>query len=111
MNSMNSSHSISYPFQTSVCRPKKRRKAKKSFIQRHSPSSVLSFSSTLFAIAGGVLLALHIEASRYGFLLLAGSSSQMLAANLLRRDRNMIFYSLSLFLCVDCLGVWRWIFS
>ncbi len=109
---MNTSSSIPYPFQSaSPYRPKKHRKSKKQFLQGRSPASVLSFSSTLFAIAGGLLLALNIEASRYGFLLLAGSSSQMLMASLLRRDRNMIFYSLSLFLCVDCLGILRWVLS
>ncbi|MDJ0706483.1 MAG: hypothetical protein QNJ46_24700 [Leptolyngbyaceae cyanobacterium MO_188.B28] len=76
---------------------------------RRSPTSILRFSSILFAIAGGILLALNIEASRYGFLVLAGSSGQLLIASLWRRDRTMIAYSLSLFLCVDCLGVWRWI--
>ena len=109
---MNSSSSIPYPFQSaSPYRSKKHRKSKKQLMQRRSPASILSFSSTLFAIAGGILLALNIEASRYGFILLAGSSSQMLMANLLLRNRSMIFYSLSLFLCVDCLGVLRWIFS
>ena len=78
---------------------------------RFPKSSTLSFSSTLFAIAGGILLALNIEASRYGFLLLAGSSSQMLLANLQLRNRSMIAYSLSLFLFVDCLGVWRWVLN
>ena len=79
--------------------------------QSRSLSSVLKFSSILFAIAGGLLLALNIEASRYGFLLLAGSSGQLLLSSWLRRDRGMIAYSLSLFLFVDCLGVWRWVLN
>ena len=78
---------------------------------RHSPASVLKFSSILFTIAGGMLLALNIETSRYGFLLLAGSSGQLLFSSVLCGDRSMIAYSLSLFLCVDCLGVWRWVLS
>ncbi|MCG8364697.1 MAG: hypothetical protein MJA27_15385 [Pseudanabaenales cyanobacterium] len=79
--------------------------------RRRSSTAIISFSSTLFAIAGGILLALNIEVSQYGFLLLAGSSSQMLIANLLLRNRCMIAYSLSLFLFVDCLGIWRWVLS
>ena len=109
---MTCSSTLPSPFQSApISRPKKYRKPKRNLKQRRSPASILSFSSTLFAIAGGILLALNVEASRYGFILLAGSSSQMLMANLLLRDRSMIFYSLSLFLCVDCLGVLRWVFS
>ncbi len=76
-----------------------------------SLGSILKFSSILFTVAGGMLLALNIETSRYGFLLLAGSSGQLLLSSLLCRDRGLIAYSLSLFLCVDCLGVWRWVLN
>ena len=77
--------------------------------KRHSLARFLKHSSIFFTIAGGMLLALNIDTSRYGFLLLAGGSSQLLLASLMGRDRCLIAYSLSLFLCVDCLGVWRWV--
>jgi hypothetical protein len=71
----------------------------------------LKSSSSICAIAGGVLLAAKVDLSGYGFILLALSSSQMLLASILRKDQSMIFYSASLFLFVDCLGVYRWVFS
>ncbi|GAP94233.1 hypothetical protein NIES2104_07440 [Leptolyngbya sp. NIES-2104] len=71
----------------------------------------LKRSSSICAIAGGVLLAAKVDLNGYGFIFLALSSSQMLLASILRKDQSMIFYSASLFLFVDCLGVYRWIFS
>lgn len=76
---------------------------------KHSNS--LKFSSSVFALVGGTLLALKINISEFGFLFLAFSSSQMLVASIVERDRLMILYSASLFLFVDCLGVYRWILS
>ncbi|KAM3105491.1 hypothetical protein, partial [Phormidesmis sp. 146-33] len=49
--------------------------------------------------------------ARSEFIFLACSSSQMLLSSILRKDQSMIFYSASLFLFVDCLGVYRWIFN
>jgi hypothetical protein len=69
----------------------------------------LKWSSSIFAVAGGILLAANVTLSSYGFIFLALSSSQMLLASLLSNDRTMIFYSASIFLWVDCLGVYRWI--
>ena len=80
-------------------------------LKRHALVSFFKKSSILFTIAGGILLALNIDISRYGFLLLAGGSSQLILASLLCGDRSLIAYSLSLFLCVDCLGVWRWVLN
>jgi hypothetical protein len=37
------------------------------------------------------------------------SSSQMLWANLLTKNKSMILYAGSLFFFVDCLGIYRWI--
>ncbi len=74
-------------------------------------SRLLKCSSSVFALAGGTLLASNINISDYGFLFLASSSSQMLIASIVERDRLMIFYSASLFLFVDCLGVYRWILT
>lgn len=69
----------------------------------------LQMSSSSFAIAGGIMLASNIQISGYGFLLLALSSSQMLLSSLVLRDKSMIFYAGSLFICVDCLGIYRWV--
>lgn len=71
----------------------------------------LKLSSSIFAIIGGVLLALNIKISGYGFIFLAMSSGQMLVASILMRDQMMIFYSGSLFIFVDCLGVYRWLLA
>ncbi len=71
----------------------------------------LKFSSTACAIAGGIILASNTEISGYGFLFLAVSSGQMLLSSILLRDQSMTLYSASLFICVDCLGIFRWILS
>lgn len=69
----------------------------------------LKWSSSIFAVTGGVLLAAKVALSGYGFIFLAFSSSQMLLANILSNDRSMVVYSASIFLFVDCLGIYRWI--
>lgn len=71
----------------------------------------LKWASSTFAIIGGVLLAAKTPMSGYGFIFLAMSSSLMLAASCLAGDKSMICYSGSLFLFVDCVGIYRWIFS
>lgn len=58
---------------------------------------------------GGVLLALNIEKSPYGFLFLATSSASMTIASILERNFLNIFYGATLFFGVDLLGVYRWI--
>ncbi|MDM7937999.1 MAG: hypothetical protein QUV06_11135 [Cyanobium sp. CZS 48M] len=65
-------------------------------------------SSSIHAVIGGSIVAMNISASRYGFIVLAMSSAQMLVASLLDNDREMVGYSLSVFLFVDCLGIIRW---
>jgi hypothetical protein len=69
----------------------------------------LKLTSSACAVVGGVLLAANIDISKYGFILLAMSSSQMLVASLLTHDRPMIIYAASLFLFVDSLGIYRWV--
>ncbi len=81
----------------------------KKYCLKHS--NLLKCSSSVFALVGGILLASNIKVSEFGFLFLALSSSQMLVASIVERDRLMIFYSASLFLFVDCLGVYRWILT
>jgi hypothetical protein len=71
----------------------------------------LKWSSSFFAVLGGILLASKIEASGYGFIFLAISSSQMLIASLLISDKSMICYSAAIFCFVDCLGVYRWLLA
>jgi hypothetical protein len=72
-------------------------------------SKTLKLTSSACAVAGGVLLAANLDVSKYGFILLAMSSSQMLIASIRTKDMSMIVYSGSLFCFVDCLGILRWI--
>ena len=69
----------------------------------------LQFSSSACAVTGGIVLASNTEISRYGFLFLALSSSQMLTSSVIVRNTSLITYSASLFIFVDCLGIYRWI--
>ena len=71
----------------------------------------LKCASCFFAILGGTLLASNIAVSGYGFLFLALSSSHMLIASCLTGDRIMICYSASVFIFVDCLGIYRLILT
>ncbi len=70
---------------------------------------LLKSSSSLCAILGGVMLAANINISSYGFLFLALSSSQLFMASLQAKDYQLLVYSGSLFVFVDCLGVYRWL--
>ncbi|WP_373541798.1 hypothetical protein [Chamaesiphon sp.] len=75
-------------------------------------AKILQLTSSACAIAGGTILAANIPTiSKYRFIFLALSSSQMLVASLRTRDTPMIIYSGSLFCFVDCLGIFRWIIS
>lgn len=71
----------------------------------------LKVSSSICGLGGGATLALNTAISGYGFIFLALSSSQMLIASILDRDKLLIFYSATIFLCVDLLGIYRWIFK
>jgi hypothetical protein len=98
---------------------KKRSARRKNRSVRHKSRSVstkdklaqtLQLTSSACAVVGGVLLAANIEKiSKYGFILLAMSSSQLLVASLIKKDVRMIIYSGSIFFFVDCFGVYRWI--
>lgn len=72
---------------------------------------VLKWSSSLFAVVGGFILALNVEVSAYGFILLAMSSGQLLISSLATRERSLIVYSGSVFICVDLFGIYRWIIN
>ena len=72
-------------------------------------AKILKLTSSACAVTGGVLLAANLDVSKYGFILLAMSSSQMLIASIRTQDITMMIYSGSLFCFVDCLGVFRWI--
>ncbi|HIK19120.1 MAG TPA: hypothetical protein IGS53_28085 [Leptolyngbyaceae cyanobacterium M33_DOE_097] len=63
------------------------------------------------ALIGGILLASKLEISGYGFVFLAMSSSQLLVASIQERDISMIVYAGSVFLFVDCFGVYRWLIA
>lgn len=72
-------------------------------------TKTLQLVSSAFAITGGVMLASNTNVSSYGFIFLALSSSSMLFANTLLSNKSMIIYAASLFVFVDCLGIYRWI--
>ena len=72
-------------------------------------AKLLKISSSICAVVGGVLLAAKLDISGYGFLFLALSSSQLLISSIQSKDYLMVFYSGSIFLFVDCLGVYRWL--
>jgi hypothetical protein len=72
-------------------------------------SQNLQLVSSAMAIAGGIMLASNTNVSSYGFIFLAISSGSMLLANTLVNNKSMIIYAASLFVFVDCLGIYRWI--
>lgn len=78
---------------------------------RRLVSNFFQLSSSSCALVGGILLASKTQESSFGFLYLALSSSQLLLASILTRDWTMFLYSASLFIFVDCLGVYRWLLS
>lgn len=69
----------------------------------------LKYSSSIFAVIGGFLLALKIQISGYGFIFLACSSSQLLISSWLKKDLSLIVYAGSVFFFVDSLGIYRWL--
>jgi hypothetical protein len=69
----------------------------------------LRLSSTACVIAGGVILASNTNISGYGFIFLAISSSQLLIASILTKDQSLMVYAGSLFIFVDCFGIFRWL--
>ena len=71
----------------------------------------LKFSSIFCALLGGILLASKILISSYGFIFLALSSSQLLIASIKDNDITTSIYAASIFIFVDCLGIYRWILS
>lgn len=73
--------------------------------------TTLKISSSIFGLFGGATLALNTAISGYGFIFLACSSSQMLIASILDKDKLLMCYSATIFLCVDLLGIYRWIFN
>jgi hypothetical protein len=74
-------------------------------------TKILKFSSIFCALLGGILLASNIPTSGYGFIFLALSSGQLLLASLQDKDTTSILYAASVFVFVDCLGVYRWILN
>lgn len=72
-------------------------------------SNFLKFSSSVCAVAGGVILSSNTPVSKYGFILLALSSSQIFISSSLTSNKGLMLYSASLFIFVDCLGIYRWL--
>jgi hypothetical protein len=75
----------------------------------NSLAKILQATSSAFAVAGGIMLASNTNVSSYGFFFLALSSSQMLLSSVLTRNTSMMIYAGSLFVFVDCLGIYRWV--
>lgn len=86
----------------------KRKRIKKLKLDRLA--NCLKWSSSMFALVGGGLLALNLPLSRFGFIFLAMSSSQLLISSLLIKERTMIVYSGAVFFGVNLLGIYRWVF-
>jgi hypothetical protein len=81
-------------------------------IRRRDVISIfLKTSSSVCAVVGGVLLASKLEVSGYGFVFLAMSSSQLLIVSIRERELNLIVYAGSVFLFVDCFGIYRWLIA
>ncbi|WP_299411161.1 hypothetical protein [Acaryochloris sp. IP29b_bin.148] len=76
---------------------------------RQSIAKVLKFSSSICAVAGGVIVSSNIPESKYGFILLALSSSQIFMSSSIEGEKSLMIYSASLFIFVDCLGIYRWL--
>ncbi len=74
-------------------------------------ATILQWNSSICAVAGGIILASRTAISGYGFIFLALSSSQMLIASIRTKNTTMIIYASSIFLFVDCLGIYRWILN
>ena len=78
--------------------------------QKDKPiANILQFSSSICAVIGGVLLSSNTSVSKYGFILLACSSSQIFLSSLMLKQKTMMIYGGSVFLLVDCLGIYRWL--
>jgi hypothetical protein len=80
-------------------------------MNKKQTTKTLKFSSIFCALLGGILLASNIPTSGYGFIFLALSSGQLLLASLQDKDMTTILYAASVFVFVDCLGVYRWILN
>lgn len=74
-------------------------------------ASILKYSSICCALIGGILLASNVDISGYGFIFLALSSGQLFAASFQNKDTSTLLYAASVFVFVDCLGVYRWVLN
>ena len=74
-------------------------------------ANFFKWSSSCFALSGGIILASNTNLSKYGFIFLALSSSQMLLASIKMQDKSLIVYSASLFIFVDSFGIYRWLLN
>ena len=74
-------------------------------------ANLLKYSSIFCALLGGILLASNVSNSGYGFIFLALSSGQLFVASIQNKDTSTILYAASVFIFVDCLGVYRWVLN
>ncbi len=78
---------------------------------RSSLATKLQWSSSVCAVIGGVMLASNTRISGYGFIFLALSSSQLLAASIKTKNRSLTVYAGAVFLFVDCFGIYNWLIN
>ncbi len=55
------------------------------------------------------MLSSNTEVSKYGFILLALSSSQIFISSSIAGNKGLMMYAASLFIFVDCFGIYRWL--
>ena len=87
--------------------------------RKNFSAQLVKISSSICAVIGGIMLAAKLHISSHGFLFflkdtashIALSSSQILISSIQNQDNLMMFYSGSIFLFVDCLGVYRWLLT
>lgn len=69
----------------------------------------LKIVSSILALLGGILLANNLDISKYGFIFLAISSGSLIISSYLEPDKILCLYSSSIFIFVDCLGIYNWV--
>lgn len=70
--------------------------------------TLLSWLGTVSGILGALLVALHIEASGWGFVLFLISSASWLVVGVWRLDAALAWLNVAFALC-NLIGIWRWL--
>ncbi|SFV58683.1 hypothetical protein MNB_SUP05-5-1100 [hydrothermal vent metagenome] len=64
---------------------------------------------TITGIIGGLLLALNISISHFGFLFFLTSASSWIIQGLKNKDKALILLNV-FFIFIDLIGIYRWFF-